>query len=419
MQNKDNYNIQNNGTTGGNISLVEVFNPLWHSRWMILFVTLSVIASSLAGWLYFAKYTSEGFFQFGGPIPMQMENITEDKAGEVKKEPASTGISLSDFKRFEASYLTSERLADFVREKKLESNEGIDDLSEIFEQSNKSIGLFAPVYPFTKMDAKELMDQPKDISNNIIALRINYKGRSPEQAQQIVGLLGRYVIDSIIYRIYADELQFKRGEMITKITKLENIIISKQEMLEKYRRKGADLKQIVSRYPESSRQTSGQVISVTEESSRYLSPITLMVTTEVQTSEANEAIHKAKREKRQIALWLEYYDSAAALMGGTKSGETILRGLESVKESVFKGKNLEDDVIKEVYNTITVNNQVAINLYLEKSRFIAGPTMPSKRSPAPQVLLSVSLILGLFLSILFVFARNWWHHNMLKVTGEV
>jgi hypothetical protein len=159
------------------------------------------------------------------------------------------------------------------------------------------------------------------------------------------------------------------------------------------------------------------VISVTEDNAHYLPPVTLLVTTEVQASEANESIRKAKREQRQSTLWLEYYDHAKAMLDGTKSGESFLRGLEPVKESVFKDKNLDDDVIKEVYNSITIDNQNAINLYLEKSRFIAGPTLPTHSSARPLLVLVISLVLGLFLAILLVFARNWWRDNWVKVSG--
>jgi LPS O-antigen subunit length determinant protein (WzzB/FepE family) len=407
MQNQINLNSQG-AYTGADISFTDLIVPLWRSRWLILVVSLSVAACGVAGALYFAKYNSEGFFQFGGAIPA----YERDK----DKEP-SPGISLADYKRYTASYATSERFADFVQEKQLGSTVGIESLYKTFTSRDGITKLIEPIYPFTKLDAKELMDQPKDGSNNVIGLRINYASSSPENAQQMVKLLGNYVMDSIIYQIYSDKLRFKRSEIVTDMTRLNNVIITNNELLEKYHRKGVDLKKIVSRYPESSRQASRQVISVTEDSARYLSPITLLATTEVQESEANEAIRKAKRELRQSALRLEYYDRAKALLDGTKSGENLLRGLESAKDSVFKGKNMEDDVIKEVYNKITIDNQTAINLYLERSRFIAGPTLPVRSSARPLFTLAVSLLLGLSLSVLLVFARKWWRDNMRELTG--
>jgi hypothetical protein len=431
MQKQNNFNAQDDSATDDVISLTEILVPLWRSRWTILLVTLAIAVCGLVGVWYFAQYKSEGFLQFGGAIPAvkdkeQMPETgkdrdqTREKDREREKDKDKEhgpGISLSDYKGYAASYATAERFTDFVRDKKLGSTVGIDKLVEVFNSRDGITKLVEPVYTFTKLDAKELMDQPKDSNNNIIGLRISYASRSPKNAQQMVGLLGMYVMDSIIYQIYSDELQFKRSEIIAKMTKLDNVIITNQELLEKYRRQGTDLKQIINRYPESSRQAARQVISVTEDNARYLPPVTLLVTTEVQASEANESIRKAKREQRQSALWLEYYDHAKAMLDGTKSGESILRGLEPVKESVFKGNNLEDDVIKEVYNSITIDNQNAINLYLEKSRFIAGPTLPTHSSARPLLVLVISLVLGLFLAVLLVFARNWWRDNWVNVSG--
>src|SRR6266404_849022 len=101
----------------------------------------------------------------------------------------------------------------------------------------------------------ELMEQPKDSGNNVIGLRISYENSSPEIAQQMVGLLGRYAMDSIVYLIYSDALKFKHSETKSKMIELDNKIIAKKQLLEELRRKGADLKQIVSRYPEPPSQT--------------------------------------------------------------------------------------------------------------------------------------------------------------------
>lgn len=406
MKKQDNYDTRDYGHED-DISLVDMLLPLWHSRRVIAIVTLTASVCGLAGSLYLAQYESEGFYHFGGAIPVK--HIAEG-AAESEADRA-TGITLSNYKRFSASYATSDRFADYVNDRKLESTASLNDLSNVFASRDGISKLIEPVYPFTKLDAKALIGNPKDDSNNVIGLRISYVGRSPEIAQQVVGQLGSYVMDSIAYQVYSEELRFKQSEFTEKITRLENAIIRKNELLDNYHRRESDLKHIVSRYPESSKSASRQVISVTEDSARYLSPITLLVTTEVQASEAKESIRKYKREQQQSVLWLEYYRHAKELLDATRSGEALLLGLESVKESVFKNKNLEDDVVREVYNMITIDNQNAIDLYLKKSRFVAGPTLPVHSTAHPLRAAAVGLMLGLFLSAMLVFARNWWRNN--------
>jgi len=408
MQEQLNSTAHDYEALGDEISLIDIVRPLWRSRWLIIFVTLLVVAGALAGTFYFKSYKSEGFVQFDSVIPpvkgtntytYTNTNTNTDADADADAGPSS-GISLADYKRYSAAFSSSEQFADFVREKKLESTVGINSLYRTFASSN---GIGKQIEP--------LKDR-----NNIIGLNINYASRSPEIAQQIVSLLGRYVMDSIIYQIVSDDLKFRRNEIIFKSDQLNDDIITNKELLGKYSRKSVDLKQIAKRYPDSSKKAAAQVFFIAENGASYLPPVTQLMATEVQASEANESIRSAKRELRQNTLWLKYYDSVNELLDKTKSGETLFRGLESVKESVFKGKNLDDDAIKEVYNQITNNNQKAINLYPEKNYFITGPTLPTYSSPSKRKVLLVSLVLGLFLSFLLVFARIWWRDNWQKVS---
>jgi hypothetical protein len=420
-------------STNNAISLIDFLTPLYRSRWLILIVTLLVAAVGIAGSLLTAKYASEGFFQFGGAVPTTsfMDKKREsskdrnrekerDRDGgrerEKETEP-NPGISLANYKRYAASFATPERFFDYVKEKNLEATPAVNSLRNAFSSSAGISKIIEPVYPFTKLDAKILVDQPKGSSNNVIGLRIAYASSTAEEAQQMVDLLGRYAMDSIIYLIYSDDLRFKQSEINAKMAELDNEIITLKERMAEYGRKGADLRQIVSNYPQSANQTARQVVSVSEDSARYLSPVTQLVTTEVQASDANKAIRKARREQLQGALLLEYYDKAKALLESTKSGETVLRGLATVKENVFKGKNMSDEVVQEVYNTITVDNQNAINVYLEKSRFIAGPTLPTRSSARLTLVLAASLMVGLFLSVVLVFGKHWWIKNHPSTSG--
>lgn len=423
MKKDGEFTRQDEANDGGAISLSGLLITLWHARWLLIGVTATTVVLGLFGAAYLARYRSEGFVQFGGAIPLQKEKTEKEKAKREKAEAGepgkneketkevSSGIMFTDYKRFAATFSASGRFSEFVQQYKLQGTAGIDDLSKKFASGGGIAKLVEPVYSFSRLDAKELIEQPKDSSNDVIGLHINYEADNPEQAQRIVGLLGRYTLDSIVYLIYSDALRFKHAEIMTRITKLDNDIIDNKEKLNGYQRQGTSLKQITARYPESSKQAARQIISVTEYNARYLSPTTHLMATEIEASKAQEAIHMAKREQQQNLLLLEYYDRAKTLLNTNKSGEAILRGLEPVKESVFKGKNLNDDLVKEVYNTITIENQSAISLYLEKSRFIAGPSLPENRTTRLLTVLVTSFLLGLLASIILVFGRNWWIEN--------
>lgn len=390
-------------------SLTELLGTAWQARWRIVLATSLIVVASVSASLYTAQYKSEGFFQFGGAIPMPAEK----KLDANEKDPAS-GIALADYKRYAAAFGTVERFADFVKYNKLEDTPGIDQMRKVFIVRGGIDNVVEPVYPFSKLDAKEL-EQPRDGSNtNVIGLRLSFESGSPQNAQRVVGLLGRFIMDSIVYLSYEDALRVKAAEMNAKITKLENYIIDVNHLLEENQRKGESLKQVVARYPDSV-QNARQLVTVTEENARYLSPITQLMTSEVRIVELKEIINKAKRNRQQAVVLREYYDKARAFMNQTRSGEVIVRGLETVKDGVFKGKDLNDDTIKEVYNTISIENQNALSLYLEKSRFIAGPSLPERRSTRLSSVILTSGLLGLLFSVILVFGSKWWRENRQKM----
>lgn len=385
--------------------LSDLLLPLWQARKLILGITLGTVVIGGVGSVIFSKYRSEGFFQFGGAIPLQK------RGSDAKDVDASAGILISDYKRYAASFQSAERFAEYVQQDKLSNVPEVIELRKTFASREGINTRIEPIYSFTKMDAKELGGAGKDGNNNVIGLRINYASASPEIAQKAVGLLGTYAMDSIVYLIYSDALRFKHAEMNTKITELENDIIFNNERLEKYKRKGGNLKQIISRYPNAANQAPSQVVAVTEESARYLSPVAQLMGSEVEISDASESILKAKREQQQYKLLREYYDQVKVLLDSTKSGETILRGLEPIKQAVFKGKNMEDEAIRYVFNNITIDNQSAFNVYLDKSRFIAGPSLPENRTQRLSLVLLLSAVLGFVAATCIVLGRSWLKKN--------
>ncbi|PKB22001.1 lipopolysaccharide biosynthesis protein [Janthinobacterium sp. 64] len=388
-------------------SLTDLMSILWHTRRMIIGITVTCIALGLGSTLYLAKYKSEGFLQFGGAIPLPAEKTAKTK--DLKEPPA--GIQLSDYKRYSAAFGSRGRFDDFVHAAKLDNTPGIAGLRKNITSEKNLNAIVVPIFPFTKLDAKDLMEQPKESSNNVIGLRINYEAQTPEEAQRIVALLGRYTMDTIVYLIYTDSLRFKHLEITAKITKLDNDIIGSKQKLAEYSRRINDLKQIVARYPKTDVQNTSQVVTVTDENSRYLSPVTQLMTAEVEASTAQEVIYQAKREQQQYLLLRDYYDIAKATLDANKSGEAVLRALEASKEHAFKTKDLNDELVKEVYNKVTVDNQNSINLYLEQSRFIAGPSLPENRTTRLSTALMASALLGLFLGCMIALGRQWWLAN--------
>lgn len=400
-------------------SLVELAVTLWQARWLIALCVVVGASLGLTSALFTAKYESEGFYQFGGPIPIidqersnkdrKKEKRRDDRRDENEKELAP-GIALADFKRLSASYGTVERFNDYISESKQENEKGVDALRRQLITGGVS-GIIEPVYPYTKLDAKILVEQPKGSSNNVIGLRVKYSAESKEDARQMVALLGRYAMDTIVYGVYSDAIMFKTDEIRAKLLAIDSTILEQKMRLEKHRRAASRFAKIAAEYPLAGNQGVRQVVEITEETARFLPPTTLLTTARVEEADAIEAINQAQMERRQNEVLLAYYERVKSVLSGTKSGEVVLRRLEEIKSDIFGNMDLKDEVVKSVYNRISVDNQNAINVYLNKSRFIAGPTFPQKSTARPAMSLFIGLILGFVAAVILALAQKWWNAN--------
>lgn len=381
------------------ISISDLIATIWRGRWIVIFVTAVVAAISLLVVLQTAKYESEGLFQFGGSIPIDGSN-----------EP---GIAFADYKRIAASFQTSERFEEYVRDSKLTEAPGISNLRKTISSRGGISKLVEPIYTFTQADAKTLIS-PKDNLNNVIGLRISIRDSDALTAQNMVALMGRYSMDTIIYSVYESNLLEALNQYSSKIIELDNKILQMEETQNESLRKIAALQAIIAKYPAVAGQQAGQVISITDDTVRYLSPVTQMVSIEIQIADTNAKLARLNRDKQQTLLMQDYYTRAQKLLNSTKSGEVLLYEMDLIHSEVFKDRNLKDDVVKEVYNLLKIANQNAISVYLQRSRFVAGPTLPTVSTARPLLALAGGLLAGFFLSLIIVFSREWWRNSQTK-----
>lgn len=397
----------NNEDENSGISFTQLIMVFWRERRMISAITLAATAVGIGFTLAFPTYTSVGYLQIGSSLPIQLES--------KKDVEAAQGITISDYKRYSAAFNTSERFNDFIQEYKIENQTGIDQLRGAFSSRKGITSNIEPVYPFTKIDAKDLvMEQPKNGSNNIIGVLIRYEDKDPAIAKNMVETLGRYTLDSIMYIFYADFLRYRLSEIEAKIIRLENSIIENNMDLQEYERKSVDLKKIIARHPEANNTGIQAIVSVTEENARFLAPRTQLMTTEVQMSEANEKNIRARHNEIQYRILREYYLLAKKALDSTRSGETMLHAMTTISDTVFKNKNLKDENVQKVYNKISMENKEAISVFHEQSRFIAGPSLPQNRSTSLSKVAIISFMAGLILSLILAFGRDLLAANRMK-----
>ena len=377
---------------------------IWRSRWIVLVITILSLVAGFVWTQMHSGYQSEGIFRFGGPVPMK-------RPAPDGKEP-SPGISQADFNRYFASYTKPEQFDEYIREKKLESVPGVSDLRQQLAAQGGMAQITEPVYSLAHQGSLGLI-RPKE-AVNVLGLRISYAGKSPEAAPQMVELIVQYARDRIIHLAFKDEFTDRRQDLKLRIAKFEAEISNLETDLEDYGQKASSLKQLMGRTGGNTFPGNLEVAAITEDSARFL-PLPMQVAaTEVQTIETAQLIQNKKRKLMQDSLQLEYCDLVLKMMGNTKSGEASLKNLELIKDEMFKRKDLKDNKVRQVFNAITMDNRNAEFVYIENSRFVAGPTLPQNAGSRPLLTIAASLIAALILSVIAICGRQFMAYRPAK-----
>lgn len=277
-------------------------------------------------------------------------------------------------------------------------NKTVPDLTEIgalLTQEKSADQMFQPIYPFSKNDLKNLAKIPDTAdSNDILGIKISARGASANDAQAKVIALGNFLRDSAILLDFKTSARTKYAQHLGEQQTNENKTIDTKYQLTQLDVRKSDMQKILHTYPDSIASDRRQLVSVSEDSARYLSPVTQLVAIESTIAEQKQKLPTIEREQRINAINVRYYEKVLAYLSKSTSGTAFLHELPVIRDELHL--NLDDPVEKLVFNQISIDDLKANATYFEQARFIAQPTKPS--APSPGVLKAglLGLLLGLF-----------------------
>ena len=135
------------------------------------------------------------------------------------------------------------------------------------------------------------------------------------------------------------------------------------------------------------------------DSSRYLSPVAQLVGIETEIANLKSQLNLLERDAEQNALRNEFYERIDQRSRQVQTGGGLLAEFVKIGQDVFKGRNLQDDKTREVYNQIMLVAEQMRTKHISEARFVSGPTLPDTRSgPGALTLALLSLIGGFALA---------------------
>jgi hypothetical protein len=379
------------------IDLASIFAILWQRRRLVIFGTLVATLLSIGISLMLPRvYRSEGFYQLGNPlstttkgvpVPLYKSNSTQlfnpNRFQLIARQDKS--FKEGDLKKIAANFRTAEDISKWIK----------------------------PVYAFAKEDAREFTQLPKDESNSVIGLNLAYEADSPENASAYVSFLGKYIRDCFLYVTLYNYILDGYNSTVSAMNQNENGIIGLQFELLQNTNKLKDIQAILSEYPESAKIENRQLVSVQDGGSRFLAPVTQLVGIESTLADLRRGLASLERAREKLTVRAEYFSRCySELAKIDKNGESLFLLLKSIKDEVFKNKDLNKDEVKEVFNNLSIDLQTFDLIFFSNCRFISGPTIPDMHvKPKRSVIVIMSCFISFFVFVILAFVLHWWQSN--------
>lgn len=310
------------------------------------------------------------------------------------------GWVLAEFKRFRSEFGSSDVLAAFLKESDSKDREGAELLLASSLDPRFWESAVRPLYPITKRDAKEIFESTKDKeSASIIGLDLSVQGGDPAASRSAVLVLGDYLTQTLLLSSLQNWVTAGQASGNAELLKAENQVLQTRYSVEQTRQRISEIRALQTKYPESQRMETRQVVSADAGSARYLAPIAQVVALESGVAESNEALRRMERRARQLKIETAFFDAAALEAKTARRGWTLLDRYHTIKQRVFGPLDMSDDATREISNRFDLDLKGFRDQFSIGFGFRSPVLEPSRSSRSPLKLGLTGAAIGLLIGL--------------------
>jgi hypothetical protein len=256
-------------------------------------------------------------------------------------------VTLSEFRKVLAAYSTESSLQEFQAAAKVQGPAA----ARLLAQSSSATfwaGVASPVLPFNRRDAREFGDLKDAASNALVGIDLKTDARTESMAREMLTLIGDYFRNALIReRVRAWTLKHG-GEAPAMKSVLQAEIIDSRAMIDTMGRRVQDFKAILARYPDAGKIDARQVVTITEGSDRFLSPLVQLIAAETSITQLRETIARKERQVRQLEFQQKYFEKAAEALDATPLVTSLVPELAALATRKFDGVDENAEWAREV-----------------------------------------------------------------------
>lgn len=375
------------------IDLRQLVHVLWqYRRSVILIAALGVTLGGTTSWLS-TRYRTEGLF-------------------------LTPKLDLPSYKPLEASFASRPTLEAFLRQSGQAESRAASLLRDMVEVPGALSRAVQPVFAFTDRDAKQFGVKVDEAGIVGLRLILEEKGKFSDAP---VRLLGEYMRDTRIKVELEDQLLESCRESGLRERELRNEQLQSDFALHQQQDRAETLRAIAARTSPRDVGEGRQLVSLENGGERFLSPLTQLVAVEVAISEIQLADERRERDLVTAGLRREFYCRAGrALERDAVMGKTFLEALPALQREVFEEQDVTRDIVEHTANTLSIQQAMWHNHYVEKMRFVTPPEDAQTRIRRPGMMVGVLLggALGALAGAVLAFLRAWWRVNRSAVVAE-
>ncbi len=390
MENQDlNKKIPEEYISDDEIDLIELFKVLYRRKKLIIFGVLGLtILSIIICFILPNTYKSEGFFK--------LDNASVSPG--IYREYYGLYSNIERFKNYYTKYVKDSKL------------------KKILNNHSKNIMTFKKNLDKFIQPVESKPKRREKLTSNILGLKIQPEAKSPTLAYKYALFLGNYIRNTIMYKILSNNISESYYNYLKNLKDIDNKIITLNINIKKLEEKKDFLLKLVKSYPISKKFDVTQIISVDKGGYKYLSPVLQIIGIESNLADLKTNLTIIQRKKKVVSLYYDFYKELFNKKDNKKDGNELFNIFKKEYNLFFKNKNLQNDVIREVYNTLTIQLNNYNQTFYEKIKFIAGPSIPNKPiKPKKKLIVAVSFITSIFFFIFLAFFVEWWENNKGRV----
>ena len=311
----------------------------------VVAIVLGLAILGAAVGMAFPKWSAEALLETPGIL------TADSDAREKQQDKDAAGktqyVTLSEFRKVLAAYSTEPSLQEFQAATKVQGAAA----NRLLAQSSKSAfwtGVASPVLPFSRRDAREFGDLKDAASNALVGIDLKTDARTGPVSEEMLAVMGEYFKNALIRERIRAWILRHGGEAPAMKSALQAEIIDSKAKIDAMGRRIQDFKAILARYPDAGKIDARQVVTITEGSDRFLSPLVQLIAAETSITQLRETIARKERQVRQLEFQQRYFDKAAEALDATPLVASLIPELAALATRKFDGVDENAEWAREV-----------------------------------------------------------------------